>query len=117
MIDSLVILSCISNEVWQFKPIVANRVQFIRESTDVPQWHYVSSQSNPADYGSRGLNVINLEKIRSWFSGPSFLWSKDTDWLNSGKINPVRKEYLELKKVRVNFIMTDNSIISSIGFN
>ena len=78
--------------------------------------HFVSSQSNPADYASRGLDVRNLEKTRRWFSGPSFLWSKDSDWLNSCKINPVSKEDLELKReVRINFTMTNDTIISRIG--
>ena len=96
--DSQVVLSYISNEARRFKSFVANRVQFIRENTKVQQWHYVSSQKNPADYASRRLDVRNLEKIHRWFSGPSFLWSKDNDWLNSGKMNPVSKKDPELKK-------------------
>ena len=61
--DSQVVLGYISNEAGRFKTFVANRVQFIGETTKVQQWHYLSSQSNPADYASRGLDVRNLEKI------------------------------------------------------
>ena len=78
--DSQVVLGYISSEAWQFKTFVANCVQFIREITKVQQWHYVSSQSNPADYASRELDVRNFEKIHRWFSGPSFLWLNDRDW-------------------------------------
>ena len=38
----------------------------------VQQWHYVSSQSNPANYAFRGSDVRSFEKIHTWFSGPSF---------------------------------------------
>ena len=72
-IDSQVVLGYISNETQRLKTFVANRVQFIREITKVQQWHYVSSQSNPTDYASRGLDVRNIGKILTWFSGPSFL--------------------------------------------
>ena len=69
-----------------------------------------------ADYGSRGLDVKNLEKTHRWFSGSSFLWSKNRDWRSSGNINPVSKKDAELRKeVRVNFTVTDDTIISRIG--
>ena len=67
-------------------------------------------------YAFRGLDVRSLEKICRWFSGSSYLCSKDRDWLNTGKINPVSKEDPELKKeVKVNFLMTDDTIILRIG--
>ena len=65
--DSQVVLGCISKEARRFKTFVVNRVQFIRESTSVQQWHYVSSQGNPVDDASRGLDVRNLEKIHRWY--------------------------------------------------
>ena len=84
------------------------------EITKVQIWHYVSSQSNPADYASRGLDVRNLEKIHRCFSGPSFLWSKD--WRSCGNINSVSEKDTELRKeVRVSFTVTDDTIISRIG--
>ena len=76
----------------------------------------MSSQINPVDYASRGLDVRNLEKTHRWFSGPSFLWSKNRDWRSSGNINPVSKKDPELRKEeRVNFTVTDDTIISRIG--
>ena len=69
-IDSQDVLGYISNDSnlnrkfkWQFKPFADNCVQFIREITKAQQLHYVSSQSSPADYVSKGLHVSNLEKI------------------------------------------------------
>ena len=114
--DCQVILGYISNETQRFKTFVANCVQFIREITKVQQWHYVSSQSNPADYKSGRLDVRNLEKIHRWFSGPSFLWSKDRHWQSCDNINPVSEKDPELRKeVRVNFTVTDDTVISRVG--
>ena len=96
--DSHVLLGCVSNEAHRFKTFVTNRVQFINEITKVQQWHYVSYWRNSVDYSSRELDEKNLEKIQRWFSGPSFLWSRDKDWLNSSKINPVSKKDPEFKK-------------------
>ena len=53
---------------------------------------------------SRGLDIRFLEKIHRWFSHPSFFWSKDEDWLNSGEIIPVS-----------NLTTTNDAIISRIG--
>ena len=71
--NSQFVLGYISNEAGWFKMFVANRIQFIRESTKVQQWHYVSSQSNSANYASRGLDARNLEEICRWFPCSSFL--------------------------------------------
>ena len=37
----------------RFKVFVAKRVQQIKESSDVLQWHFIPSKMNPADYASR----------------------------------------------------------------
>ena len=114
--DSQIVLGYISNEARRFKTFVANRVQFIKEITKVRQWLYISSQSNPAHYESRGLDVRNLEKIHRWFSGQSFIWSKDRYWRSCDNINPVSEKDPELRKeVRVNFTVTDDTVISRVG--
>ena len=114
--DSQVVLGYLSNEALRFKIFVANCVQFIMEITKVQQWYYVSSKIILQIMVQRIIDIRNLEKIHRWFSDPSFLWSKDGDWLNSGKINPVSKKDLELKKeMRVNFTVTDGTIISKIS--
>ena len=53
--DSRVIIGYIKNDSRGFKTFVANRVQQIRENTDVQQWHHVPTRENPADGASRGL--------------------------------------------------------------
>ena len=56
-----------------------------------------------------------MEKIDRWFSGPSFLWSKDRDWQSCENISPVSEKDPELRKeMRLNVAVTDETIISRI---
>ena len=51
--DSKVVIGYIKNDARRFKTFVANRVQRIRDNTDVQQWCYVPTGENPADSASR----------------------------------------------------------------
>ena len=51
--DSKVVLAYISNSSKRFKIFVENRIQFIRDHSDVAQWHYVPTAYNPADGSSK----------------------------------------------------------------
>ena len=66
--DSSVALGYIRNTSTRFKVFVANRVQTIRDRTEVKDWHQVSSEDNPADDGSRGNQSLR------WLQGPNFLY-------------------------------------------
>jgi hypothetical protein len=74
--DSQIVLAYLSNDAKRFHVFVANRVQFIRDHTKPEQWHYVSTECNPADHASRGLNASDM-LTSNWFSGPKFLWTAD----------------------------------------
>lgn len=76
--DSQVVLGYLNNEARRFHTFVANRVQKIRQLTNPQQWHYVPTDSNPADYASRGLSTKEIPTT-FWFSGPTFLWKKELD--------------------------------------
>ena len=58
--DSKVVIGYIKNDDRRFKTFVANRVQQIRENTDVQQWCYVPTREIPADCTSRGLNAARV---------------------------------------------------------
>ena len=60
--DSQVILGYIRNELKRFKVFVANRVQNIRNHSDVSQWKYVKTSKNPSGFASRGLEVSSYGK-------------------------------------------------------
>lgn len=76
--DSKVVLGYINNTSRRFYVYVANRVTRIRKSTYPEQWHYVSTDNNPADHGTRSLPATRL-KHTNWFSGPAFLARAGTE--------------------------------------
>ena len=69
----------------------------IKDLSDVDQWHYVRTKSNPADYNynSRGIDLTKLTKVKMWFEGSQFLWKPESTWqLYSGVLKvdaPIQK--------------------------
>lgn len=51
---------------------VNNRMQHIRQSTKPERWHYVLTEQNPADHGSRSVPASQLNST-TWLIGPYFL--------------------------------------------
>lgn len=60
------------------KMFVANRIQFIRENTNLMQRFYVPTKENPADDSFRGLKNVHSEKAKSLFEGSGFLWTSES---------------------------------------
>ena len=67
--DSTVALYWINGQ-GEYRQFVSNRVAKIKDHVRV-QWHYVSSEENPADLGSRGSRCVD-----------SKLWRHGPDWLS-----------------------------------
>lgn len=74
--DSRVVLGYIYNTKRRFYVYVANRVARIRKSSQSEQWHFVTTEHNPADHGTRPIQAALLRE-NNWFSGPSFLKEDD----------------------------------------
>ena len=74
--DSKIVLGYIGNDARKFRVYVANRVQMIRDASEVQQWHYTNTKDNPADHASRGLYANELS-TSNWFTGPDFLKQPD----------------------------------------
>ena len=70
--DSKVVLGYIHNQSRRFYTYVSNRVDKIRTVSSPNQWNFVPTHLNPADDGSRGLKVSNLQDSK-WLMGPQFL--------------------------------------------
>lgn len=70
--DSQVVLGYIANESRRFYIYVGNRVSRIRLFSKPSQWHYVSSENNPADVATRLLDASEL-KDSKWILGPDIL--------------------------------------------
>ena len=114
--DSQVVLGYINNDSRRFKIFVANRVQFIRDNTDIEEWHYISTHDNPADDASRGLDSKNFGRIKRWFSNPEFLWSCKETWLGGDNtVRQITHNDPELKNgVRVNLARINDDVISRL---
>ena len=81
--DSMSVLRYVRNETARFHTFVANRVAVIRDGSEVSQWNYVSTSSNPADDVSRGLSMKNISRCQRWVNGPEFLQRPEQDWKES----------------------------------
>ena len=96
--DSQAVLGYIANESRKFKIFVANRVKMIKEGSDPSQWFYVSSEENPSDYSSRGVETNNVNAVKTWLEGPSFLWRSASTWnIDKSKVR-ISAEDPEVKK-------------------
>ena len=74
--DSKVVLGYIHNQCRIFYTYMSNRINKIRTVSSPTKWNFVSTHLNPADHGSRGLKVTNLQDSK-WLVTPTFLL-KDT---------------------------------------
>ena len=80
-LDSTTVLHWLEgNGTWtQF---VRNRATAIRES-NLTKWHYVPTEENPSDKGTRGVAPERLGRL--WFHGPDWLQNKD-EWPSQPEI-------------------------------
>jgi len=78
--DSMIVIHYIRNTRKRFKTFVANRLSVIHEGTSPEQWRHVSSEMNPADDASRGLDAVQLLSSQRWVQGPDFLGQNKSTW-------------------------------------
>ena len=112
--DSKVVLGYLNNDAKRFHTFVANRITRIKSSTNPEQWRHVSSEENPADYASRGLNAAQLKRS-NWLKGPNFLWQKDLP-REEETVGEVETTDPELRKAHVHRVKTSelNSVVNHL---
>ncbi|GFT16781.1 integrase catalytic domain-containing protein [Trichonephila clavipes] len=71
--DSNIVLAWIQRSPEQLKAFIGNRIKIIQRRTQNCQWNHVSSNENPADLISRGLNASDISSKQIWWHGPDFL--------------------------------------------
>ncbi|GFT88514.1 uncharacterized protein TNCV_262961 [Trichonephila clavipes] len=71
--DSNIVLVWIKRSSEQLKTFIGNRIKIIQRLTQNCQWNHVSSNENPADLISRGLNASDISSKQLWGYGPDFL--------------------------------------------
>ena len=93
--DSMVVLHWLKGN-GTYKQFVQNRIDHINSKAQI-QWHYVSTDENPAYIGSRGCNVDKLPK--KWLEGPTWLQSKE-EWPMQKDIEPTKESEEEAKLLK-----------------
>ncbi|GFS73202.1 uncharacterized protein TNCV_4571271 [Trichonephila clavipes] len=71
--DSNIVLAWIQRSAEQLKTFIGNRIKIIQRLTQNCQWNHVSSNENPADLISRGLNASDISSKQLWWRGPDIL--------------------------------------------
>ncbi|GFQ91169.1 integrase catalytic domain-containing protein [Trichonephila clavata] len=71
--ESNIVLAWIQRSPEQLKTFIGNRFKIIQRLTKNCQWNHVSSNDNPADLISRGLNFSDISFKQLWWYGPDFL--------------------------------------------
>ena len=77
--DSTTVLQWIHSSHRKQQVFVANRVAEILDTTDVSQWKHVSGINNPADNGTRAINIEELKRSE-WLTGPAWLKRPESEW-------------------------------------
>ncbi|XP_035229906.1 uncharacterized protein LOC118201850 [Stegodyphus dumicola] len=75
--DSMIVLAWIQKKPMDLKTFVQHRVAKIQELSSVQQCHHVTSDQNPADLLSRGVDLDKLMHHKLWWCGPAFLVDSD----------------------------------------
>ena len=70
--DSTTVLKWTHSSHRKQQVFVANRVAEILYTTHVSQWKHVSCINNPADVGTRAINIEELKRSE-WLNGPAWL--------------------------------------------
>ena len=81
--DSRVVLDWIGSKMKQ-KLFVANRIREVHISSKFNQCHYIPTNQNPADHGTRGLESEEL--CSKWLQAPDFLKKHYSDRNSAHKI-------------------------------
>ena len=77
--DSTTVLQWIHSSHRKQQMFVANTVAEILDTTNVSQWNQVGGINNPADIGTRAINVDELKRSE-WLTGPAWLKQRENEW-------------------------------------
>ena len=91
-LDSTVALYWIKGR-GDYRQFVANRVHKIQQYDCKVIWHHVPTAENPADLGSRGMNVVDNQL---WHKGPTWL-SEPSHWPEDITLGPTPESTAEAK--------------------
>jgi hypothetical protein len=111
--DSSIVLTWIQGPPNKWKTFVSNRVAFIQEETTVATWRHVPSQSNPADFISRGIEPTTLSTSTLWWKGPQWLSQEPSSWPTTEVNTPT--DNLEISHVHLACLQTPEDITQTFS--
>ena len=94
--DSMNVLCWLRTASRQLHTFVANRVAKIQRATSVDSWHWLPSESNPADIASRGALPDELIPSNLWWHGPTDLMTMPPT--TAPTLRPTTETESELKR-------------------
>ena len=114
--DSKVTLNCISNTSRKFPPFVMNRLNEIRNNSQVTEWKYIPGSLNPADMCTRYRSFQYLSPSSVWIKGPDFLYQNECEnkFEHTPEIN--ESEIFNVNNTKSN-VTTPTKFISCIKWN
>ena len=77
--DSTTVLQWIHSSHRKQQVFVANRVAEILDTTNVSQWNHMSRVNDPADIGTRAINVDEFKRSE-WLTWPAWLRQRENEW-------------------------------------
>ena len=78
--DSTTVLYWLRTPEIRHRIFIANRLAKILDVSSAQDWFYISSTRNPADDGTRGYNVHQMNVNSRWLLGPPFLSQNKNTW-------------------------------------
>ncbi|UYV76543.1 hypothetical protein LAZ67_14001067, partial [Cordylochernes scorpioides] len=91
---------------------VKNRVNEIRNLTDVESWAHISGDENPADLPSRGCSATRYLKSE-WWKGPHWLYGDPDDWMKTELIVNKEEVNMESKECVLAEVALERRILST----
>ena len=105
--DSTTVLYWLKDDAKRFQAFVHNRLQKIRRSTDLNEWHWTPTDANPADLATRGMTPAALQSSSLWKEGPSFLLAQH--WPPPPTLIPDSAVLQELRKAERVLVALESS--------
>lgn len=106
--DSTIVLAWLKGGASRWNTFVSNRVSEILNILDYEQWGHVTTDTNPADYASRGLHASELITNSQWWNGPDWLSTLD---LNMNLVDVEDTQEEEKARVFTALLNTEEELI------
>jgi len=112
-INSMTVLQYVRNTTRRFSTFVANSLTEVHETTIPEQWNFVPGDMNPADEGSRGMDIRSFYPDCRWWSGATFLQEPESMWPDK-EVKEVPEDDKEIIKEKNVMLTTDESSLEDL---